>query len=188
MIDKVQFRADMRARRKAACEADSAAALKLAQHAQAMLQGLFSDRLPMVAALYHAIGSEVDAHPLADWLGQKGIALALPVVTDRAAPMIFRRWVPGDPLEPDLAGCPAPLPLSETVDPELILAPLLAFDRRGVRLGQGGGHYDRTFAVRPHVPRVGLAYGAQGVAMLPREPHDVMLDGVLTETGYTAFA
>mgnify|MGYP006190825709 CR=1 FL=1 len=102
--------------------------------------------------------------------------------------MIFRRWTPGDPLEVDAAGCPAPLPLGEVVRPDLILTPLLAFDARGGRLGQGGGHYDRTFAALPDAIRVGLAYAGQQIEALPFEPHDIPLHGVLTETGYRPFA
>ena len=100
--------------------------------------------------------------------------------------MVFRRWSPGEPLEMDAAGCPAPLPLAETVDPDLIVTPLLAFDDFGGRLGQGGGYYDRTFAARPDVIRVGLAFAGQRVDRLPTERHDIALHGVLTEVGYTA--
>ena len=56
------------------------------------------------------------------------------------------------------------------------------------RLGQGGGYYDRTFAARPDVTRIGFAYTGQEVADLPSEPHDIRLHGVLTETGYRPFA
>ena len=65
--------------------------------------------------------------------------------------------------------------------------PLLAFDDSGGRLGQGGGFYDRTFAARPNVTRIGLAYAGQAAERLPMQRHDMALDGVLTETGYTAF-
>ncbi len=99
--------------------------------------------------------------------------------------MIFRRWTPGDPLEVDAAGCPAPLPLAEVLKPDLILTPLLAFDDFGGRLGQGGGHYDRTFASISQALRIGLAYSGQRVERLPVEPHDIALHGVLTEVGYT---
>ena len=100
--------------------------------------------------------------------------------------MIFRRWSPGEPLERDAAGCPAPLPLAEVVDPELIVTPLLAFDDFGGRLGQGGGFYDRTFAARPDAIRIGFAFAGQRVDRLPMERHDIPLHGVLTESGYTA--
>jgi 5-formyltetrahydrofolate cyclo-ligase len=100
--------------------------------------------------------------------------------------MIFRAWSPGEPLELDAAGCPAPLPLAEVVEPDLILTPLLAFDGFGGRLGQGGGYYDRTFAARPDVVRIGFAYAGQAVERLALEDHDVPLHGVLTEAGYRA--
>jgi 5-formyltetrahydrofolate cyclo-ligase len=138
-----------------------------------------------VVAVYRAVGSELDPEPLASALLARDVRLCLPVVIDRSAPMIFRRWSPGDPLEIDAAGCPAPLPLAEVVQPELILTPLLAFDDWGGRLGQGGGHYDRTFAALPQAIRIGLAYSGQRVERLPVEPHDIALHGVLTEVGYT---
>ncbi len=132
------------------------------------------------------MGSELDPEPLARAMVASGVALCLPVVIEREAPMTFRRWSPSDPLEADAAGCPAPLPLAEVVDPDLILTPLLAFDAFGGRLGQGGGYYDRTFAARPNVIRIGFGYAGQAVERLPMESHDVPLHGVLTEVGYTA--
>ena len=132
------------------------------------------------------MGSELDPERLARALISAGAVICLPVVVERAAPMIFRRWLPGEPLELDAAGCPAPLPLAETVDPDLIVTPLLAFDDHGGRLGQGGGYYDRTFAARPGVIRIGLAFSGQRVERLPMDRHDIPLHGVLTETGYTA--
>ncbi len=128
----------------------------------------------------------MDPIPLLCDLVVSGRALCLPVVLEHDGPMIFRRWAVGDELEPDAAGCPAPLPLAEVVDPDLILTPLLAFDDFGGRLGQGGGYYDRTFAARPDVVRIGLAFDGQRVARLPMDGHDVRLHGVLTEVGYTA--
>lgn len=131
------------------------------------------------------MGSEFDPEPLAKALIAAGRSVCLPVVLQRDAPLVFRRWTPGDPLEPDAAGCPAPLPLAEIVDPDLILTPLLAFDDNGGRLGQGGGYYDRTFAARPGSLRIGLAYAGQRAATVPVEAHDVRLHGVLTEAGLT---
>ncbi len=72
----------------------------------------------------------------------------------------------------------------------MVIAPLLAFDRGGGRLGQGGGHYDRTLEalrVQGRVFVVGLAYAGQEVAEVPSEPHDQKLDAILTETGYIEF-
>ncbi|WP_280990778.1 5-formyltetrahydrofolate cyclo-ligase [Brevundimonas subvibrioides] len=149
---------------------------------------VFAAELPpaTVVAVYRAMGSEMDPEPLVQALWSAGVKTCLPVVLERDAPMIFRCWSPGEPLEEDAAGCPAPLPLAEVVDPDLILTPLLAFDDYGGRLGQGGGFYDRTFAARPGVIRIGFGYSGQRVERLPMESHDVRLHGVLTEVGYTA--
>jgi 5-formyltetrahydrofolate cyclo-ligase len=180
MTDKRELRAAMRATRKRLAGLDPEAASRAAEHAGALPKG-------GTVAVYRAVGSELGMEALSSALVRAGRSLCLPVVIQRDAPMIFRRWSPDEPLELDAAGVPAPLPLAEAVIPDLILAPLLAFDGRGGRLGQGGGYYDRTFAALPDAVRVGFGYAGQQVDPLPVEAHDVRLHGVLTETGYTAF-
>ncbi|MFN7110608.1 MAG: 5-formyltetrahydrofolate cyclo-ligase [Brevundimonas sp.] len=180
MSDKHELRSAARARRKGLAEADPTAAGRAADHAEALPSG-------QVVALYRAMGSELDAEALAVALEASGRRLCLPVVLERDAPMIFRAWSPGEPLEMDAAGCPAPLPLAEVLEPDLIITPLLAFDAVGGRLGQGGGFYDRTFAARPDVIRIGFAYAGQAVEVMSLEAHDMRLHGVLTEAGYRAF-
>lgn len=175
--DKPVLRAEARANRRHLAQKDPDAAVRASTYVCDLPPG-------RLVAVYRAIGSEFDPEPLVLALIADGRTLCLPVVLDGDAPMIFRRWTPGDPLEPDAAGCPAPLPLAEVVDPDLIVTPLLAFDDFGGRLGQGGGHYDRMFAARPNVVRIGLAYAGQRVARLPVESHDIALHGVLTEVGY----
>jgi len=178
--DKASLRADMRALRRRLSEFEPQAAQRAARHAGDLPTG-------QVVAIYRALGAELDPEPLGRRLIEAGHSLCLPVALERDTPMIFRRWSPGEPLETDAAGCPAPLPLAEVVDPDLIIAPLLAFDDYGGRLGQGGGYYDRTFAARPDAVRVGFGYAGQAVAgRLPMESHDIPLHGVLTEVGYTA--
>jgi len=180
MFDKHELRSAARARRKALAGTDPTAAQRAADHIDALPRG-------SVVALYRAMGSELDTGALAVALEAAGRRLCLPVVLERDAPMVFRAWSPGEPLELDAAGCPAPLPLAELVEPDLIITPLLAFDASGGRLGQGGGFYDRTFAARPEVIRVGFAYAGQAVEALNLEAHDMRLHGVLTEAGYRAF-
>lgn len=179
MIDKQELRAAMRARRKQLTGLDPEASLRAAGHAADLPPG-------ETVAVYRAIGSELDAEALSLALARAGRVLCLPVVIERDAPMVFRRWSPGEPLELDEAGVPAPFPLAATVTPDLIVTPLLAFDLHGGRLGQGGGYYDRTFAASPDVIRVGFAYAGQEMETLPLEPHDIRLHGVLTERGYRA--
>ena len=179
MTEKHELRATMRALRKRLAEASPDAAGRAA--------GFVVD-LPTgeTVAVYRAVGAELDPESLSRALEQSGRRLCLPVALERDAPLVFRRWSPGEPLEMDVAGCPAPLPLAEVVVPDLIITPLLAFDVEGGRLGQGGGYYDRTFAALPAAIRIGFAYAGQAVDPLPMEPHDIRLHGVLTEVGYTA--
>ncbi len=109
------------------------------------------------------------------------------MVVDRGAPLIFRRFSPGQPLSPDAAGILAPGPDAEDLTPDLVIAPLLAFDAAGGRMGQGGGFYDRTLqALRAggSVFVLGLAHAWQEVARVPSEAHDQKLDAILTEKGY----
>ena len=178
VIDKRELRVSMRALRKRLADMTPDAATRAAS---------FTADLPSgsLVAVYRAVGAEFDPEPLAHALIQAGRLLCLPVALERDAALIFRRWSPGEPLEMDVAGCPAPLPLAEVVTPDLIVTPLLAFDDTGGRLGQGGGFYDRTFGAFPDATRVGLAYEGQRVDDLPMHPHDVRLHGVLTEVGYT---
>jgi 5-formyltetrahydrofolate cyclo-ligase len=142
---------------------------------------------PIVSG-YRPRGAELDPWPLMRRFAEAGAQLALPVATSREAPLIFRAYAPGDPLAPDAFGIAAPLPLAPEVRPDLVIAPLLAFDRFGNRMGQGAGHYDRTLAaLRARRPTVvlGLAYAGQEVARAPAEPHDQPLDAILTELGYS---
>ncbi|GAB4522209.1 MAG: 5-formyltetrahydrofolate cyclo-ligase [Amphiplicatus sp.] len=137
-----------------------------------------------VVALYHPIRDEIDTTPLAEALAARGVALALPVVARRAAPLDFRRYRPGDALVKGAFGVRGPDEKAETLAPDIIIAPLLAFDRAGGRLGYGGGYYDRSLAAlradRP-VVAVGYAYGAQEVDALPLSPLDQRLDWIITE-------
>ena len=183
---KQELRAVMRSRRKALKAAHPHAAAQAAGHAGAMLASL--PFAPVVVGLYQPMGAELDTAPLAEVLMASGLLLALPRVAMAAAPLVFHRWRPGDPLEPDLQRCMAPMPDAPRADPDVVVVPLLAFDARGGRLGQGGGYYDRTLeqlAFRsPRGLFVGMAYAGQEVERIPDEDHDQKLDGVLTEKGY----
>lgn len=146
-------------------------------------------RLPPFAVVsgYHPLGGEIDPWPTLRRLADAGARIALPVAQDRHSPLTFRAYAPGQPLEPDAVKIPSPTQAAQTLIPDLVIAPLLAFDRDGHRLGQGAGHYDRTLAglrERGSVWVIGLAYAGQEIERVPREPHDQPLDAILTETGY----
>ena len=144
-------------------------------------------RRPRIVSGYRPMGAEIDPWPLMQAFAKAGATLALPVATDRDAPLEFRIHADGDRLEPDAFNILAPTRAAAVVEPDLVIVPLLAFDRFGDRMGQGAGHYDRTLerlrARRP-VFVLGLAYAGQQVARIPAEAHDQRLDAILTEKAY----
>lgn len=183
---KPELRIRMRNLRKRLKAASPNAGSELIAGLDTLLASLL--RMPGSAAVYLPLGSEIDSRPLAAELVRRGAVLALPRVDALDSPMSFRAWSPGDPVTPDLQGCPAPLESALSIEPDLLFVPLLGFDRQGGRLGQGGGYYDRTLAAmagnRPLV--IGLAFAGQEVQRMPDDPHDQKLDGILTERGYMA--
>jgi 5-formyltetrahydrofolate cyclo-ligase len=143
-----------------------------------------SDR---VVAGYRPLGGEIDPGPVLRRFEAAGARLVLPVVIAPDQPMIFRLWREGDPLSPDVLGVPAPTSAAAEARPDIVLAPVLAFDASGGRLGQGGGSFDRTLAAlraEGALIVIGLAFADQEAREVPREPHDQALDATLTETGY----
>jgi len=178
MIDKLALRAQLRAERDAfAIEASEAI---LAPEA-------FVGRLrpDMIVATYVAIGSEADPTQLAAAAAEKGCTLALPFVVDRAAPIRFLAWQMGEPLVEGPFSLRQPHETSPEVAPDVILTPLVGFDARLNRLGQGAAHYDRAFARYPDAWRVGVAWAMQQVPAIPSEIWDVPLQAVITEEGMT---
>jgi 5-formyltetrahydrofolate cyclo-ligase len=127
------------------------------------------------------IGSEIDVRPALARLRALGARIALPETTPRGSPLRFRLWDEGAPLLPGRYGTLHPD--GAEVEPGLLLVPLLAFDRRGFRLGYGGGYYDRTIAGWPGVCAIGCAYAAQEVPHVPTEQHDRVLPAIATERG-----
>jgi 5-formyltetrahydrofolate cyclo-ligase len=177
--DKSSVRSELRRlRRKLAAETPAAP-----DRAAAALP---VERLPPfeVFSSYMPQGSEIDPNPLMRRLCAWGKP-SLPAAFSWEEPLEFRLM--GDVLENDAFGIPAPPQEAEAVLPDLVIAPLLAFDRAGGRLGQGAGHYDRAIANLRRCKAVfvlGLAYAGQELPDIPMEPHDQRLDAILTETGY----
>jgi 5-formyltetrahydrofolate cyclo-ligase len=146
-------------------------------------------------AVYLANDGEADLAPVVRYLWRRHGHCFLPVLAhDR---MWFHPYRPDTPLVPNRFRIPEPRPdRGQRVHPrrlDLVLAPLVAFDRNGNRLGMGGGFYDRSFAFlrhRRHWRRpllVGVAYGFQEVASLPARDWDVPLIAVVTESGLIRF-
>lgn len=142
---------------------------------------------PRCIGLYMPMETEFDPLPLAQALAGQDTVLSLPVVRGRAMSLRFRCWKPGDPLLPHVFGTFAPGPEVAEVRPDLLLVPLLAYDREFYRLGYGGGFYDRTLAelreAGAPVFAVGVGFAAQKMDAVPRGPYDEPLDAILTEDG-----
>lgn len=128
--------------------------------------------------------SEITTVPLLNRLRRAGWQTALPVVIAPEMPLVFRTWSPGEALVPGVWDIPVPLETAAEVLPDVLLVPMLAFDRAGYRLGYGGGFYDRTLEKLRKlkaVVAIGVAYRAQMVEEVPRGGHDAPLDYVMTE-------
>ncbi len=134
-----------------------------------------------IVASYRPVGGEVDPAPFDTAATAAGAHLALPFVADRATALRFLLVQPGEPLIPGPFGLLNPDPAWPEAAPDLILTPLIGFDRRGNRLGQGAGHYDRAFAAHPAAWRVGLAWSVQEVDALAPDPWDIPLHAIATE-------
>lgn len=133
---------------------------------------------------YMPMGSELDPRPLMRKLAEAGASLALPVVVGRGVPLLMRGYAFGDALVKGVWNIRVPPPEAPEVEPDVLLVPLLAFDRNGNRLGYGAGYYDMTIAAlraKKRVVAVGIAFAAQEVDTVPTTPRDVRLDLVLTE-------
>jgi 5-formyltetrahydrofolate cyclo-ligase len=141
-----------------------------------------------IVAGYWRIKDEMDCQPILVRLMDTFQPVCLPVVLGDEQPLELRLWEQGAPLYEAGFGTLAPSELAPQVQPDVILMPLLGFDKRGTRLGYGGGYYDRTLERLSKRPRlVGLAFAAQELEDIPREAHDVPLDTIVTERGARHF-
>lgn len=162
-----------------------AAALAVAE------QGLPVEVIPgTIVSGFSPLKSEISPLPLLRRLADAGASLALPVVAGRGKPLIMRAWSFGAPLVSGVWGIREPPAEAPELFPDILIVPLLAFDRSGHRIGYGAGYYDMTIsrlrAMKP-VTAIGIAFAAQEVAAVPATPRDARLDLVLTERGAIDF-
>ena len=137
-----------------------------------------------VVSAFHPYQSEIDTRPLLGRMAGEGWTTALPIVLGKGLPLEFRRWLPGEPLIKGVWGIERPPETSPEVEPDILIIPLLAFDRQGFRLGYGGGFYDRTLEklrIRKNIVAIGVGYSAQQMGAVPHGPHDQPLDYMMTE-------
>ena len=138
----------------------------------------------VIVSGFSPLKSEISPLPLLRRLADAGVSLALPVVVGRGQPLVMRAWSFGAPLVAGVWGIREPPPDAPELFPDILIVPLLAFDRRGHRIGYGAGYYDMTIARLRAVKRVtaiGIAFAAQEIAAVAATPRDARLDLVLTE-------
>lgn len=184
---KAALREVAQARRKAAHDnAQGAAHVAARDHFLAAgLHRHSGGGVARVASAYRRIRTELDPEPLMLALLEAGCRLCVPVIQGTGLPLRFRAWRPGARMQPGPFGAQVPAE-GDWLEPDLLIVPLLAFDRAGRRLGYGGGFYDRTIAkLRAAAPvrAVGFAYAAQEVAEVPVDETDALLDAIATEAG-----
>ncbi len=160
------------AERQAAAEAIAARAFPLPIQPGVIVSG------------FSPIRTEINPMPLLRRLEAAGARLALPVVAGKGKPLIMRAYTFGQELNAGVWGIREPKDDAPQVDPDILIVPLAAFDRRGNRIGHGAGYYDMTIArlraLKPIVA-VGIAHAAQEIAEVPATERDERLDLVLTE-------
>lgn len=175
--EKTALRQMFRSRRAAYVASLSASAREAQEQAMAGIAAPLA-RLPGPLASYAAMGDEIDPKWVEDLFGTH----AFPRIEGRDLRFLVADW---EELVPGPLGIPQPRAEAPEVMPRLLLVPLIAATRAGVRLGQGGGYYDRTLArLRAGGPvvAIGLAWDVQLADQLPVEPHDQRLDWIVTPT------
>jgi 5-formyltetrahydrofolate cyclo-ligase len=176
-------RAAARRRRADAFGASTGLSRRASGH---LLDAIGAIRHVSVVSAYLAMRDELDPRPAMLALHTLGYRLCVPVTEALGTPLRFRAWTPDAALVAGPFGTSVPGD-GDWLVPEVLVVPLLAFDRRGHRLGYGGGYYDRTIAAlraegRP-VHAIGYAFAAQEVEAVPVEATDAALDAVVTELG-----
>ena len=137
--------------------------------------------LSSIIAGFWPLPGEIDIRPLLRDLHAAGHPIVLPVTPKRGLPLTFLPWHPGDEMIAERFGTFRPPSGRPPIAPDILLVPLLAFDRRGGRLGYGAGFYDRTLPLFPGRLAIGCAFAAQEVPAVPMGPTDIRLDGIVTE-------
>jgi len=178
-------RARLRAVRQALSVEDRAAiGTALARHLREVLSTRVEGAKGRVVSAYWPIKGEPDLRPLMAELHRAGATVCLPIVEQKAAPLVFRRWTPATHMVRGDWNIPVPPPDAEVLIPDITLAPLVGWDGAGFRLGYGGGYFDRTLAaLAPRPFTVGIGFQSSRLSTIYPQPHDIPLDIILTQEG-----
>jgi 5-formyltetrahydrofolate cyclo-ligase len=179
-LDKGMLRRSLQAERLAMVDRH-----RRAMHLQEVLRVWLLGRTETAIGAYWPIKGEFDALPaLYRWSeSDPKRQVGLPVIDRETRQLRFHLWFPGCPMEDDAFGIPKPKG-TDAFEPTLLLVPCVGYGPGGVRLGYGGGFYDRTLAaLQPRPVTVGVGYSHGFIPWLQAEPHDVPLDAILNEDG-----
>lgn len=157
---------------------------KASHHLATLFFEHFNLPLSTIVGVYLPIGSEFDTRPLLNMLLDRGYTCALPRITPEG--LQFHLWTPMTPLVKGSFQTLEPPSTIERVIPHVLLVPLLAFDKRGHRLGYGQGHFDRYLHQHPSMT-IGIGFKEQEVEEIPHQVHDFALNYILTEEGLLTF-
>ena len=149
----------------------------------------FLNRNIKTASIYYPINNEITPFDFTKYFKERKIVMSMPVVDIKKKSMLFRKWSPKDDLAIGPLGNLEPTHEKEIILPQIMIVPMLMFDREFNRLGYGGGYYDKSIIKLKNYfqkenfffTTVGLAYSAQEFNKLPREKHDMNLDYIVTE-------
>ena len=181
--DVASFRRSQRERCRALRRAEGPAAraavvANIDRVVDALLQAMPNARI----AFYWPIQGEVDLLASMERALDNGALVALPVVVAHDAPLVFRQWTKSVAMERGIWNIPVPCADAPHVDPDAMFVPVVGYDPHGYRLGNGGGFYDRTLAVRaPRPLAIGIGFTSLVLPSLRPEPHDIPMDVVVTE-------
>ena len=141
------------------------------------------------ASLYFPINNEISPFDFINYLQKKNVTLSLPLIDQKKKSLIFKKWVPTDQLTQGPLCTMQPSKTQISILPQILVVPMLSFDRGLFRLGYGGGYYDKSiYILKKHFQKqkkffitIGLAYSIQEEKKIPREKHDMRLDYIITE-------
>ena len=152
----------------------------LAEKIASRLDDILGDVSGRIVSLYWPFRGEPDLRPWMASLVSRGATPALPLVVEKAHPLVFRAYRPGDKLEKGVWNIPIPAEGLPVV-PDAVIAPLVGVDPGNYRLGYGGGFFDRTLATLPRKPLViGIGYEMQEIPTIYPQSHDIPMDKVVT--------
>jgi 5,10-methenyltetrahydrofolate synthetase len=147
------------------------------------INALIGDVEGRLASYYWPFRGEPDLRPWGQTIVDRGGRTALPLVVAKGQPLVFLEWKQGDRLERGVWNIPIPAE-GAPVFPDIVIAPLVGYDRSNYRLGYGGGFFDRTLASLPRKPLViGIGYGSSALPTIYPQAHDIPMDAIVTEKG-----